>query len=336
MAHDSVLKRILKVAYKKATTWGTAVDPTTGDGLYCETLSGTEKVRRLTVDNSAGQQIESTAFHGIDEPPTPSFMVRVQENDAVALLPLAQILGDDTVSGGSDPYTHTMPMQAEANLFGTIAWQEGDEAKHVPSFKPESVELGFNTEGVLELTVSGKGNKVDTATSTILDDVTYSVKSLPYNLSNCTFRINAQSGDALDSGDDLEVADLKLMFARASDSVVTSGAGTIVEPKEEAYPTFSMTFRIPRKNTFTKTLTAALAADTLMKGEVIFGGSSASRELKIQMPQLFVERVDIPFDNVIAANVTLRMQKAAAAPTGMTGVTVPTALWKCGVSGALV
>ena len=159
---------------------------------------------------------------------------------------------------------------------------------------------------------------------------------MPCTLQNFTFRINGQSGDALDSGDDLEVSDFKISLARPSDSVIVSGGGYIAEPKEGGFPEFRVTFRIPRKNTVAKTLYTAITNGTLQKAEAIYGGSSASRELKFSFPQLFVESVVIPFEEVVYADVTLRVQKASAAPTGMTGITMPTAAWQCGTASAVI
>lgn len=332
---DSVLKRMLKIAVAKATEWGTAEAVGAGDGLRALTISGMDRQINIAPDHSAGQQFEGFAHVGIDVTPNPAYTVLINENDDVAMLALAAILGDDVVSGGSDPYTHTMPFEDEGAVFLSLYRQEGDEVKACASFKPTSVEQSFDGNGILQFSVSGIGNKITTAAADACDTVTFPTRSTAYTMDDTVFRINAQAGDALDADDAVEVADLVVTFGRESDTVLVTGGDAIVEPKDGAYPTCMMTFRIPRKNAMSKTLYTGMGAGTMFKGDITISGSSASRELLEQFPQLQVESCSNPDNDVIYTEVTLRGQKASAAPTGMTA-TKPTVAWKCGVSGALV
>lgn len=332
---DSVSKRILIVAYAKATTWGTVATFGTGDGLRVEELSGNFRQRRLSKDNSAGQGFENNSFHGVDEPPTPTFMTRLQENDSTAFLPIAQIIGTDVVTGSSAPYTHTMTTTNEANKFGSLGWQEGDEVFHTRSFKPETVELAPNDDGIWEANVSGKADAVIKGTSTDLNTVTFDTRSNVFLLQNTTVRINAQSDGALDSADEIEVSDLKITLSRPSDSVIVSGSGAILEPKEGEYPEFTVEFTLPRKIAASKTLYDAFVADTLQKMDIVITGSTANFELKLEFPQVFMEEVSNIFDNIVRTEVKCRIQKATSAPTGM-AFTMPTVTWLCEQADSLL
>lgn len=336
MAISSVLRRITKFAAALGSTWGTAAATEAGDGVRCHELSGMIREVNITPDTSAGQQLESNCYVGIDKTPNPSYSVRVQENDPQAMLGLASILGKDTASGGSDPYTHTMDMQVEAGKFLTLRNQEGDEVQVCPSFKPTSVEEFFDDAGILNYTVQGIGNKITTGANTECDSVTYSTPSAPLTLKNTTFRINAASGAALQVSDALGVIDPRITFTRSQEANVVCGADAIAEPKEGAYPEVKITFKIPHKNAMSKTLFAAMVAGTYLKADMITTGSAAGRSLTRSFPQLQVESCTNPDAEVIATEVTLRAQNAAAAPTGMTGITVPTYAWSCGIASALV
>jgi len=333
---DSVLKRVLKASLIKGATWGTAPAVGAGDGLRYVTMGGVVQEPNIVPDVSAGQQLESIAHIGIDKTPQVTMSYPVMENDEVLMLPLAAIFGDDAVTGGSDPYTHTMDWQVESNLFLSLGKQEGDEVRSVPSLAITQVEMSFDGNGILTHSITGIGNRVTTALSTALDDVTFPTASGVYKQSSSVFRINAQSGGALGAGDVLVVSDLKVTPARAMDTVIVTGSDAIIQPKEGAYPTFMISFTIPRKNAMSKTLHAAMLAGTRMKADLTITGSSASRTQVLSLPQIQVESCVNPDADVVANQVVLRAQMAAAAPTGMTGITVPRLVWTCGVSGALV
>ena len=337
MAHNSNLLRILKHGLALASTWGTAAVTSTLDGLYVKTISGLDRRRKLSVDKSAGQGFENAAFHGIEEAPTPNFTMDVQENDGQATLLMAVAMGSDVTTGGSDPYTHTMTAQEVSGKLLTYRWQELDECKVVPTFALDSLKLAFTGEGILEMSSSGMGDKVtDSNASTDLDSLTYAVRSGVYTLQNFEFRLNTQSGDALDSDDEAVVANFEINFGRPLNGEPVSGGDAIAQPTEGAYPEFRVSFRLPQKNALAKALESAVSAGTKYKGEAIYSGSSSSREIKVSMPQLFVESVTVPKDEVMPAEVVLRMQKAAAAPTGMDGITMPTITQKNGIATSVL
>jgi hypothetical protein len=335
---NSSLKRILKVGYVKATTWGTAMantDFTSVDPLLVQELTGVETKRDIFPDESAGQGWEMNAVQGNDVPPTPSFTVYAYEDDEVGFLPLAQIYGADTVTNSLDPYTHTFVAQNEAGKFGTLAWQTGTKVHYIPSFQPSGITVS-SINGQIAFEVTGKGDKItQDSDGTYLDTLNAAVPGTPFKFKNLTFRINAESGDALDADDAVAVSDLKVTMVRGSDSVITSGGGTIIQPKEGSFPEFKLEFTIPRKSTTAETLYAAFLAETTQKADIIISGSSANDSLSFFFPRLKIEACDTPFEDVIAVNVVCRVQKASANPNGMDNA-VPYATWKTATSSSLL
>lgn len=330
---NSVLKRVLKAAMVKATTWGTSVDPGANHGFFVQEVGGIEYRRKMEPDKAAGFGFESNAEQGSDEPLSVNVTAFAYEADRQTLMLLSMMFGSVSVTGAGDPYTHTGTVTPESDYMVTFAWQEGDEVKAIPTAKITDLSLLFNDNGTLNFEATMLGPKVSIASSTLLDDVTYSASSAALQLRNATFRINAQGGDALDSGDNLDVSDIKLTFSRPMDEVYVTNLGYIAEPKGGDYPEFKLEFSIPRKNAASKTLYTAWAAETLQKATLTIAGTSSDRELSIILPQLKLESVDFPFEDIIPCRVVARIQKAASNPTGMSS-TYPQFTWKTAISAS--
>lgn len=331
---NSSLKRILKVGYVKAATWGTAIGASGYSGvdpLCVQELTGVETKKEMFPDQSAGQGWEQNAVQGNDVPPTPAFTVYAYQDDEVALLPLAQMYGADSVSNTLDPYTHTMIAQNEAGKFGTLAWQTGTKCQYVNSFQPSGLTIS-SINGQIAYQVTGKGDAIsENADGTLLDNLNAVTPGTPFKFKNLTFRINAESAGALGSSDAVAVSDLKVTMTRGSDSVITSGGGTIIQPKEGDFPEWKLEFTVPRKSTIAETLFAAFVAETTQKADIIITGTTANDELAFYFPRLKIESADSAFEDVIKMSIVCRVQKSASAPTGM-AQTVPYATMKCAIA----
>jgi hypothetical protein len=315
---NSSLKRILKVGYVKAATWGTAIGASGysgGNPLCAQELTGVETKKEVYADKSAGQGWEQNAIQGNDTPPTPSFTVYAYQDDAVSLLPLAQMYGADTVTNSLDPYTHTLIAQNEAGKFGTLAWQTGTKCQYVSSFQPSGITIS-SINGQIAYQVTGKGDAIsENADGTLLDNLNAVTPGTPFKFKNLTFRINAESAGALSAGDAVAVSDLKVTMTRGSDSVITSGGGTIIQPKED-WPEWKVEATIPRKSTIAETMFAAFVAETTQKADIVITGSTANDELAFYFPRLKIEKADSDFGDVIKMSLSFRVQKAASTPTG--------------------
>jgi hypothetical protein len=280
-------------------------------------LTGVETKKEVYADKSAGQGWEQNAIQGNDTPPTPSFTTYIYQDDAVSLLPLAQMYGADTVTNSLDPYTHTLIAQNEAGKFGTLAWQTGTKCQYVGSFQPSGITIS-SIDGQIGLQVTGKGDKIsENADGTLLDNLNAVTPGTPFKFKNLTFRINAEAAGALGSSDAVAVSDLKVTMTRGSDSVITSGGGTIIQPKEGDFPEWKIEATIPRKSTVAETMFAAFVAETTQKCDIVITGSTANDELAFYFPRLKIEKADSDFGDVIKMSLSFRVQKAASTPTGM-------------------
>jgi hypothetical protein len=326
----SVVNRINIYALQKGTTWGTAATFGVLDGFYPQSLSGLKLTRSNTPDKGAGMGFVRTSHQGPDQPVSPSFQILPYEDDTIALLLMAMIMGADTVTGAADPYTHTMEAQTLSDYFVSMGWNEdASQVKLLSSAIIESLEITADGDGRIVFNISLKGNTISDGAGTELDTVTYKAQDGVFKFSSLVLRMNAQGGAALASGDEITITDFRLKMTRPSDQVVPAGDSAIIQPKQGGFPEFELEFTIPRRDTSSETIYDAFKAETLQKADMVFSGSSASRELKIELPQVKIVSCESPRDEVITCKVSAQLQKASSTPTGMTtGILAPTAIWK--------
>lgn len=321
----SVIERLNVYGIAEGATWGTAVTVGVNNGIYFQSFDGFPMDSDQTVDKGAGMGQESNSVTGNDKPVEPSFVIWPYENDHTALFILALIMGADAITGAGDPYTHAMAFQDESGKFVSIIGQEGTETKTIPSAVLQTLEITPNSTGIIEFKGKFHGNTVTVAGAT--GSVTYKANELPFLFKNLVMRINDQSGAGLAVGDAIEISDFKISIARPSKGDIVTGATTISAPNEGEFPTFLLEFKIPAKTADSVSLYTDYRAGTLKKLDMTFSGSGATRELLLDAPQVKLESVSNPHDDVISTTVMARLQKASAAPTGMTA-TVPTFAWQ--------
>ena len=326
-----VIKRINKFAMAKGTTWGTAPSLGVNNGFFPQgTPGGLSPNRPNAVDEGAGMALPKSSYLGVYDPSAPSFQIFPYEDSAIALFWMALMMGDDTVVGVADPYTHTMLFQDESNIFVGFGWDEGSKVRLLPSAIMENFEIGVDGEGRIIFDATFKGSKITTGVGTELDTVTYKSINKTFLLRNTKLRINAQGGDALDADDEATLVDFKISKNRDSDSVVPAGSDYILQSKQGKFPKLTLTFAIPRIDALAETLYDAYLAETLQKADLIFSGSIADRELKLEYSQVKITKADNPHDEILACNIECDIEIASAAPTGMTNL-MPAAIWKTDV-----
>lgn len=329
-----ILKRTSTVALVQGATWGTAPAFPALSGAYAQTFSGFPLERENTPDMGAGFGLISNSEQGNDTPPSVSLKVWPYEADKTCLLLLAMMFGTDVVTGAGDPYSHTLTMQETSDLFFAIGGEEGTEIKVIPSVSLTGLDITF-ANGIAEFDATGTGNTVSIAGGTVLDSVTYSARTGVFQFKNTTFRINAQSGDALAAGDAVQVSDLKLSMKRDSDRVIVTGSTNILQPAEGPFPEWTLEFTIPHKNATSVTLYTAFAAQTLQKVDITMAGTTADRSLTVSFPQVKLTSVTNPYEEIQSTKVMCSIEKASANPSGMAFL-VPTAVWKTSIAASVL
>ncbi|RMF65558.1 MAG: hypothetical protein D6743_07840, partial [Calditrichaeota bacterium] len=321
-------------AYAKASTWGTAVSVNAaGNGVLLTDISGLIATPEQLPDESAGFAYLNYIDAGARQV-QPTLRGWLRYTGALWRF-IAHVIGSDvaTLVSGSD-YDHTMDVQDEANLFGTLAVYDGVQVREVPSFEPTGFTLRGEAGGMWEFEVRGIGDTVLVSgqTNTSLASVTYTTNTLrvPYGQRVC--RMNDQSAAALGSGDVIKPSSIEVVFDRAKnpDFLGVSAAGDGREwlsdnPEDSGMPELTVTLGFPKHNEVT--YISDLGDETVKKMDITIQGpataSSNNYTLAMYFPALRVVDVtaDISGPERIAKQVVLRGLQAQSAPSGMSGIT---------------
>jgi hypothetical protein len=152
------------------------------------------------------------------------------------------------------------------------------------------------------------------------------------------FRINTAGGLALAAGDAVSVTDLSLKYEQPMDEKFIAGQDYVIEPEDNAYPEITIEATFARLDGTSDNYIGYHRDNTSLKADLTLTGptlATTNHKLLFQFPNLIVAAAPVEFksgaENVAPA-ITLKAYKAAAAPTGMTGVTKPFRLTTTGIS----
>ena len=326
-----------KAAFKKASTWGTAVAVADADAL----LFTSEKITRSREhlpDESAGQAFHADADQGlITCAGDLSAYLRYQTLEVLLAMAMGTA-GSPAQQGGTSAYLHELRLADDTDgLFGTLAFYKGISAHEYAGCKVDGFSL--SGEAGQPLVVSFNLVCDDLAVNTTSGTNTaagLAALTAPAPGNRVLFRqgqflINDQSGDALDSGDAVQPSRFSLTFRRnLVGDHLAGGNDKIAEPTCAAFPEISLSLEFP---TYTAdTYITDLGADTRKKMKITFTGSEIESpynyQLEILIPHLVLTNAEAAVDKAgkIAHPITASCLAAQSAPTGMTGITQPFAI----------
>jgi len=230
----------------------------------------------------------------------------------------------DTAAVGVAAYQHTMTMaDSTTGIFGTYAVEKKSKIHVVPSLKVMKLSL-TQANGLIKLNAGCRGTKVidDSAVVTSMSSLTYPAIRNRAKFLQAVFRMNAQTGDALATGDIIKPKSFTLEPDRKMDSEHAAGSATIIEPRENGKPSVKLTMEFPRMDAVNELYFAHWIAKTEKKldltitGPVILG--THAYLLKFELPRLTIEDVEYADSNIIPSKIVMRSVVADSAPTGMT------------------
>lgn len=327
----------------KGTTWGTPVAIGATHGLLVLS-SGLGRGFEVLEDQSLGSAWELDPQRGIlTAGGDLAGWLRYDNNEWLLLALLMGTAGapvQQTGGGAVLAYRHVLQLaDGIAGKFASIAQKmKSDEVWEFASVKPVSFRITGGKRVPLQYTIgcvashltrnagSGTNNTTTIATITTRETLRRIVPD-----EAAYFRINAHAGGALGSGDNHPISTFEMVFTRPQEGDhVLDGNAFVTEPTGTAHamPTqVKVTF--PTYEDKADALLDAYEADTPQKAEIfaqgpIIDGTERYR-ITIQMPQaIIVDRpeISIPGPGKIACTLTLKLTKAAAAPTGMTSPAV--------------
>lgn len=322
------------------STWGTAVavdTVTAGQSIHLSQLSITDgfeefQPRDIGFDNfvtkitrmkrSVGVNITcDLAYHG------------------AWLFILACIMGGDSVSGSTPEYTHTMDLTSNNNgKFTTMAFKvEDDYALEMPSIKWTSFTIQSDANGVGTFSAQGIADRIVDNASVVNTITKINAASYPtYDAAvlggtNHYFRTNTASGSGLTSGEDKNILSYSISISRPFNPRFTlrgANSAYTLEPRQLGPTIGTTSFKMSEINDATIDGYNEFLSQTKKKIELFCDGtliSAVNASMKIQIPAAeskMPQGYDIPNNSsLMQPTYTYNLLKAAAAPTGMSGVT---------------
>jgi len=326
-------RRLLKAAFKKASTWGTAVAVGANDGLLILEDGGLKKTRDYLPAKESDSPFVGESVLGRIAPVdfAPTMHLRYEGLEVL----LAMVMGtagaptQPDAIGAPNTYEHTLQLaDAIKGLFGTFCIEKGSKIHEVPSAKSHRLVFSI-ADGILQLEVGIRGNDLidNSTTNTDLSAVTYLEKHHRVLFKQGVFRMNNQSAAALANSDKIYPNDFTLTIERFLDEAYEAGSDKIIEPLENDHPSIILTLSFPRINSVNEAYFQDFDAETLKKMDITFTGALIEAtyyyELKFQLPQLKIVDVEYTWSEIIPASITLQAEQADSAPSGMTGITKP-------------
>jgi len=253
----SIIKRQNAVAFKK-TTWGTPVEPTTGDQLFVENNSPPTGGRELITNaEEFGAPLETNLCLGPYEEQSGSFDGKLYVEQTKLMEILASIYGEyeftvDTPVAGVNQHAFVGQRVLTTDISHTLGYDEGDEVKAVDYMKFMSFVLALDS--VYKHTTSYLGSKLEVKSAyTTPLAVTGDDRIACFLNENTTVRINEQDAAALSGSDDQLVTDFGMSLERGLQSEApVAGTNVISNINDGLQYTFTITLNYPRKTAQSK------------------------------------------------------------------------------------
>ena len=324
--------RLNKSAIKKGAAWDTEVDVNAaGNGIYLLNPGGPKLNVAMLEDEQATAFEKNLDVGNIN--PSDFSMDCDYRWDGLENMLLAMLMGTSPApaqQGATTAYLHSLLLASSvAGVFGTYATEKDAKVHVVPSFKVMKAAYTFNN-GLVKASFNVRGSRVidNSAIITTMAAVTY-----PANAHHrakafqAVHRMNAQGGADFGAGDILKPKAFTLEIERTFDSEHVGGSQVIVEPRENGKPKVKLTMEFPRMDTANAAWFAAWTAASEQKADITITGPLIASTFyyckKFQFPRLVIEDVEYADSKIIPAKIALRALEADAAPTGMTGLTLP-------------
>jgi len=231
----------------------------------------------------------------------------------------------DTVAIGV-AYVHTFQWANFASPAFTVAQTLPGAAWVVPAAIPMKLALSV-ADGLLHGAITLRGN--DCIATSVLNTDTEMAAITPeaeadldfVNFQEGVMWMNTQAGDALDSGDAIELSDLNADLERAMDAKIVMGASQIAQPNEGNF-NIGLKVRFPSASSGNVAYLASFIDMTAMKMLMTFTGrviaGTHAYGLSFYYPRLkFTGPPDVKLADIMDAGAEFIAEEAAGAVNGM-------------------
>lgn len=325
--------REIVAAIKKASTWGTAVAAGAGDGILIRSEGLGVGAPEDQPSDEAGIAFQELSEQGnVDVAGPLSAFLRYEGLDVLLALAMG-VAGAPAQQGTTAAYTNTYALKDKLEgLFATFAVKKTVSVWEWPGLKLSGFTIRGEAGRPLEIEFQAIADKLNRNTSggtnntTTIANVTYPDKLNRVHMNQLVARINDQGGAALASpGDDIQIASFALAYSRPMSSDHVGGQPEALEPYEgEGLPVVTLDLAFPQYTD--DTYLDDLGAETLKKIDLTFTGATieGAEKYKFQanIPQAKIVNGEaaVSGSGKIVHPLNLRLEKAQAAPSGMTVV----------------
>ena len=322
----SLLKRENGIGYSKGAVWDTAIEPATEDGLIIKEHTPPVNAREVFVnDNEFDKSLPTLQQIGNYEPAEGNFMAPFYYEGLEGWL--ASVFGKYSGSALTDGNQHNFEFDPVIEgIFHTLAWDEGDEVKAIPSAVVKGMAMSYDGGFDLTFDYLGSRSSIAGAFTTPLG-LTYKTTGVDkFKLLQGTVWLNDHDGSDFADGDKLCVNNIEMSIVRGFEAQPhCAGNSSILEPKEVTPPTFEITLSFPKKDAANKEYHGDFSAGTQKKLKIEFLGplinATDRYTFTLFVPLMVImEAPEYDQESPIPTTVKLQMLAAAAAPTGMTKI----------------
>ncbi len=321
-------------AIKKGVTWNTEIDVDEA-GAQIEVLNrGVFQSKRQMIEDESYGIDRKPPIIGNHQPSNPTLDVRYnwdgKENELLAAIFGAAAAPERQAETAA--YLHALSLADNVDgIFFTYASQKGSLIEVVPSFKVMKMTLSLDS-GLLKMSFAVRESRLikDSAIITSVTSVTLpGAYHLPAQFSQSVFRLNSQDGADFGAGDVIQPKSFTLEIERFFDENYPAGVNTIVEPRCNGDKRLvRLTLDFAHMDAANEAYFADFVAGEEKKADLKITGpiieSTYAYYLKFQFPRLVIAAPpEYADDKAIPAKLVLEGSVAAAAPTGMTGLTLP-------------
>jgi len=321
----AITGREIIAAFKKATSWRTAVECGSGDGVLITNEALGDIGRTPIADESLGVNFITERIDTFYPAPSGTLgaNMRYMGLDRLIACGMGSTSTPTCISSGSDKWEHEIRLAPNNDgLFGTfVIKKKTDKVWEIPSLKVTGFTLNATVGEIVTAEISCIGNKWETesqvnSTDTIAN-VTYPDK---YHCvvfdDNAKIRMNARDGSALSDSDKIYPHAIRLTFDRPMEENRDASYNDISEPTGGGFPTatLELTFDKYSMNDFTTAINSA----TLQKLDITFTDAN-SYMFKIEAPSAKIVTATAPVGGPgkIGHTVTLQLDACVNTPDGM-------------------
>jgi hypothetical protein len=332
--------RDVRVAFARATAWGTATSVTKQINL--KSIDGFHAKPGIVTDESFNQNFLGTGEMGDYAPSTPELQMDLRYDGTGPLLvaaamgsAAAPVVVSSVAATSLVAYSHVLTLATDLTKFYTFAVDMGGPGAgtnfvlELPSAKPTgySIQVGDNGKKQLAVPVVASKAIYNSAinTNSTVGAATADPLANRVFRKQGVFRMNLQSAGSLVAGDAQNVKEVVITAARpvAQDDHVF-GQDYIIEPDDDGWADYEVSMTFPRMTSANaNSLVIAWPAGTPLKADFTFTGnyinSTTQYGMLFQFPALQITEWDAPLTGhqQIRPVAKAKAYLAASSPLGM-------------------